>query len=89
MLQKQEAKILQCRQGEDVERRPAGKQAAASASEARKPAVVQPLPGFVQMSAVAQYLADVAERGQGECADGDAQADKPLSKAEKARLDLN
>lgn len=83
MLQKQEARMLQYRQGEEAERRTAGKHAAASAS---KPAVVQPLPVVPQTSAVAEDSKEVAEVGQGDGTDGDAQADKPPSKAEKARL---
>ena len=87
MLQKQEARMLQYRQGEDAERLVAGKQGAASVSTASKPAVVQLLPSSVQTAAVTYDLKEVAEAGQGEGTGDKAPVDKRLSKAEKARLD--
>ena len=89
MLQQQDARILQYRQEEDREQRTIGKQGAActSASKANKPAVVQPLQGLVQTSSETKDLNELAEKGQRERFGGESQADKPLSKAEKARLE--
>ena len=81
--------LLHLKQAEDAERHRVGKKPAPIGSQASQHAGATQQPSVTaQMPVAAKHIEGTAEeRGQAEVNNGNVQVPKPLSKAEKARLD--